>query len=1458
MKKHISSMLLFLCLIIFSSQLSAMCGTTVLWHNRSDGPAGKDPGITMDVIDQNIDVRGVNALVEGIHVVADSCDILVTVTNEDSVITGSGNRCDNIPTNSARLYLFANTDRTITFSLTSDLIFRGTANDDTLLDLLVSVSGPGEVRFFIEGGQEVCFTSNSDSGGARVFLAMDDPNNPLLLFRRLDPLTGNVMENVEVKVGPRSGITFLAETTVASGAATEEGTIAFDPSNTGTGCTILRLENCSYFSIRGVWLDASLDSEFMLDDIEFNTPAGLEATLIVENANSGIGTPAPLRIINENAKLTNFLADPFCDGAFVVTGTQFGFILGANALLQLNDLTYIDYIGTQTNTVPIVNTPLSNVQPDIIDLIECMKITGVQDLIKERNASAFIVDGDNDINATPAEIFLQGSSAIYFRSGVDCNGDVTSSFTIDPGQETEGAGNIIFDVEGMLTVSGQLDGNTALNVLSLEVTKTGCSVFVESNETQFPQRTFARNEDGDYLQYNKAAWLINNRIDIFNTSIVHTDAIHDVYDRNNLGRSDLSSEPTYIGGETFKICLPEDQERPTIALHNSIFRIHTNVGLTGVDIRIPNDEENSNSSILRFYNNGRRIDDGYGRIMVLGTDEGSLSACGQLIDRDSHLDIFQETEQMLATEQRLSLDTNANDTCITEGIVGDISNQCAVQSIFLNNASNISVGTNGAQGIDINTGMPFDLVTTPSFCISGAFFSFETAGGLWALPEAGGTIGQGAIFVDANGTFKINSMYRASVATMVVKSRNGVINLPKSQVFFDSRVGITQWNINLTDTAQRTLIPAGICLSDFTMDWGAVQKDYTSSNSFVPYEPKMTPTGCECPPVTDSNLRALPMVLGMVDQFQIKRSRLGDQAHLQVKGGKIRELVMLTGCNTAEAPVGFLVVEDEAFVGLGTAHRNVDSLQASVKLGINGMLICANGDATIELNENIIIDNVCAILSGTSFGLAEPQILTIHAQDHQEFRVKSTGMLDLTQFDTDNKILQFAGNVQVVFEPGAQLILGGGTLSFTDQTRWTFQNVLDSDLVAGMEPRDLDDIRVKLIGDGFITMDENATMLLLENQFFGIETSPICDSTTSITWLLNDQSAIYIGTQEEAGGSFQIGNTRCEQDATIDFTLILDGVGTVFEINRQGFLGLAVGMANKASVIPNEWLVNCLENVTSIAIDIREGTFNHNQIVTGDSSNAALLALGPSDAFTLLFNLNDSVIRGGGNLAFIESCVDDMCDEIIKRDQEVDRLPADARVLFLQAQEMMQNATEMMEQAKQMMFSMITRGPNREKIREAQNLMRSGRNLKVHARTVMRNVIISSINPTVQNTAGQISANLEAGIMAGKLLLRDTSKPAQPVNVGPQAFFDYLTTTPFDTQNSPRANVFRDQIELSTVGFVDGTSIRRELIQFILGTNGFNMVDHDHSLRLGALGINLNDVSRDINQAIELRGATAF
>lgn len=1329
----------------------------VNWHNLSDTscPGATNNGIqdgvqAAPVIDEDIDIIGVNALVNGVHVTAQAADIAINVS-ADSVLTGSGSRCDGVATNPAELYLSIAAGRTITFNINNDLTFRGASNGTTALDLLVTVTGGGTVLFSLADTTTVSLISTATTqGGVQFYLASDGTNNPTMHVTRQNT---NSAEDATFLIGARSKVSIL------SNSASGQGTFEFDGTNLGDGQLRLVIEDRG--ALATVSHEITTLNDPVLADIDLTTQLG-QANFSLESPTVG-GASGVLQVVNSNTIFPELHFNPLCET--IPTGTQYGFIVGPNAIFTVNDLSYLDYIGTASNECTAADSVTS-----------CTRV--VQRL---RNGSAFIIDGGDCASTTT--INLLGESAIYFRSGVDACGTVTGGYTVNPILRTPGMGNIVFDIEGQADIIGALSGGavqSGINILSLQVQKTGCPVLVEGSSTLFPKRTFARDSNGDYLAYNSGAMLVNGRVNIIDTVLIHTDENHSVYSTCCPVDCISGSGPTYVGGDSYSLC--KNSDRPAIKFINGQFRVHTDVASTGVDFLVGYNPSGTNNSDIIFYNNGRCIDKGYGRNWVLGTEPTLLGCCYTTTDNDSHLNVLQD-EPGAASSIQLNLTTGTNTDCITEGIPANtalIAGQDAVQTIFLNNASNITIGNLNGVGYSSCTGA--FVATTPSeLLIAGSCFSFETAGGCVGDPALGGTTGQGAMFVDSFGTVAVANSNIVNFGMMVVRSGTGVVDLPQRSVFFDSEVGITNWNVNLTDPNEVVIVAPGQNISDFTLDWGAITKNYccinTQTGCFIPYDLGHTPTNCICPPVTDQNLTSIPTVEGTVDQFQILHSRICDQVHLMVNGGTIKELIFLPGCESGEAAVGFFALENYGTLGLGSAERNYDSNDAHIKLGINGVMVCANGDGCVNLNENILIDNDCHILSGTAFGVNGENRLRISSEVPTELRIKSTGSLDLSQFDTANKVLEIGGKVKLICEPGARIIMNGGILAFTDDATFQLERTCNLGAWAGSVPSDTDAIRVRMSGTGSVVMNSAASMIIPQGAGFGIETYPTCATTTNITWLIQDQAVLYVGNDDMPGGIFQIGNTTNIPGASITFNFILDGIGALLQVDRQGFLGLGAGIVDKSSTIPNNWIEATLANVTSITISILQGTIRHDQIVTGNSSLGSLWAIGSAGTYTFNFALPTSVIRAGGNLAQLTSAA------------------------------------------------------------------------------------LSPVNVVIDTTSGLVGST-NVGIMAGRYLLLDPSKGAQPVGVAPATLFNYLKTDNYEVPNYPKGNATSEQLNVMTVGYVrgavgpSGNTIRRIDFQqgLLLGLNGFP-VDIENSVNIGAVALTIDTTSNDEALPIEIMGA---
>lgn len=1157
-----------------------------------------------NVVDEDLSISGDNSLVGGIQIRADTVDVTVTVSLGDAIVRGDA-------TGPSRLFLCAAAGLRITFDLQDSLSFFGSANGTPLLIL---VDGGGLVEFVLSDEESVVFSADGLGGGTKFYLMMRQSDPSPVLFRRND-ITSD--EHVYVIVGRDSIISYVAETDISSNPQ-ETGTITFDPTNTGAGRMILRVQNRGAVLIGGNLIDSGLTKpNIFLSDIDMTVLAGLNARMEVVNSDDA-AEHAGLLVWNENTIYPSLATDPFCTGSF--DGFRAGFILSSHASLNIGEGAYVDYVGTETNTClsPAIN-------PEVLDG------NSVSSVIKPRNASAFIVDSDSTLDPdVMATINFATTSALFFRSGVDKNGNVTPfdlddnvSFVIDPALKTPGMGNIVFDVEGTVNFVGA-DLLNRTEILSLHVQPTGGPVDYVTNSAPFvfPVRDF----NGQI--YNCASFLVNGRINFISTILAHTDECHVVKEKN-----DCVSEPTYVGGELLDCEGPSDV-RPKMAFYSSFFDLHTSAAVSGLDLFVPNRtffDEINNVSAFRFFYNGAAFDDCTGRQLILGTAVGSVACDGcTVISRDAHLDIYQEVPQDPAGLQILTLETLPNNDLIHENLPTDIENQFSLHTIYLGWASNISIGTNG----DTILGEP--LTTFPALIIDGNYFSFETRGGLNNTPCASNVTGQGGIFVDNHGSISIAPTRRANIGTMVTRSHNGSINLPKQQVFFDLRVGIAEWNLDLTDPAQREIIAVDEVLSDYTLNWLATKKDYAN---FMPYDVgNFDP--CACPPVTRANISSLPIVSGTIDQFQIKGSRIGCPAHIMVDCGWIRELVFLQGCNSGEAPTAVVVLQNEGRVGLNMANTSNDSLSATMKLGVNGVTIIANGTGQVDLNSDIVIDNICSVLKGPDF--VSTDTLTFFSYASRTIRVKPTGILDLSQFTSGT--IRFEGDIDVVFEPGAKLVMGGATLQFFDTCQFIVEPFFGCEEInPELGLQSTNDRRVRVIGTGIISLEDSSAMQISRRSYLGIETDVTCTVTlTDITLQLIDDSQVNIGEDYRViGGVFQVGNVTDQfvQEgqllipATVNFSLIINGENINFRLGSRAFLGLGVGVVDDRGATQNEWLVDNLFNVDTINISIENGSLVHNHIFAGDDERAALIALGQvRTGYNFDIDPIDGEILGGGNI----------------------------------------------------------------------------------------------------------------------------------------------------------------------------------------------------------------------------------
>jgi hypothetical protein len=1360
-KIHTWRSLLPAMLVLFAGQIQA---GTVIW--------GGGPIVVTNVTDQNIFISGANTMGTNINVHAVTQDILISVTAIDSSITST--------VNNTVFCLQADLGRTITMNLTDSLAFVAASN--LTIPFIVDFQGPGNLVVNIEGGKQFALTKQVGATvGTWFFEVMDATALPTVTFAR-NPALAVPNSNAQVFVDGLSVISYLAQVPVSAGTSTEQGAIRFDPTNPqpNYGALSLVIANQGSVMVGGHLYTPGTCPNF--GSINMSQPAGLEAILTSTNRSISNST-ASFLIYNSNTTYSpNLLIDPFCIGTY--NGILNGFTLQANGELLVSPGSYLFYIGLATNVAPLTDV-----------LGPCG--WALHQVVKDRNPSAFVVDGNPNPNAIPAQINLSDDSAIYFASAADCGGcqSVVQTGSVfvqvfPSNTDVTGAGNTVLDVEGRLNVVGGPLHDSAINIVSLVVNLLGGSVLIEDSTTNFPLRTYALNSDGTYQRFNRSNVLLNNVMRLTQTNLKHDDQSHNATVQFLPGNSLLlEPEPTYIGGER-NIVPPSPCAVVTVTCNasgnnaieffNSCFLLHTNAAATGLTLRVPNDV-NANFSCFKFYSNGLCVDNGGGRNLILGGIIGALATDGQhVIDPNAHIDILQTTTAT-SLVQTLSLVVGYNNQKVTEGLTGNIQGQDVVESIIQLYGSNICVGT------DTTTTQtsPFSLLTTPSLVIAGNYFNFITQGGQLRDASTSGSSGQGGIYVDTNGSFFILPNLRALIGEVIAISDNGYVNLPSSQVLFWQGAGFQRWRLNLTQTSQQVVVPVNQNLSNFTIDWQTTVKDFCVTNSYVPYQFDITDPVTGCPflayrnPYVVANLTGLPIIQGTVEQLQLKNSRIGDQAQAIVDGGLVREVVFLNNDTPGYAPVGSIIIQNGATVGIGTSNRNVTSVQAEMVLGTNGLTLVANGNGTVMLNQDVLINNLCHILTGTNFGLNGHQELLITSQVPREIRVKGTGILDLTQFNNYNKRLTIGGQVKIVLEPGAQIVQGSGELYLTDNAEMALEPFVGSLLTTTTSATNSDQYRVKFssvctgsnstVCPSRFTLQENAILFIPRGALLGVETNTCTTFTTSQSWFINDDAQILIGgneTVDEYGGGLQIGNTTNQPGSAIDWSLTINGDAAVFELGSQGFFGTGLGIVNKPEGAPDTWTIDSLSNVRTISITDLSGSIRAQSLFIGSNKLASLIALGSaSGSYTFSVEKVNGEILGGSNV--------------------------------------------------------ITTG-----------------------------AATGSFNPVVGTTAGAVSrtgtqgqtVNYSVGILASQASLFDVSKvggsPANPyVTTGSAAtIFNFITMNPFNLQTGKTAVVAPTTFHSQSLGYVYNGTIYRALYTSGFRSGGIS-VGASSPLLIGAAGL---------------------
>ena len=373
MKTNLSKQFIAYFFIFLLLQSESVRAVVWVGSTTSDVYASVDPNLVLDGSGGDIILPTGPRIID-----ADTGNITVTLINGPVVVRGN-------PEGPSQLFLTGSAGNTITFEIQStDLSFKGSVDDSTD-PLLVYVAPTGvQVVIQISGGQNLSFTSDTGSSGGALAYVELGANNSSIFFQRFSP-DGNPNADATITIGANSLMSFT------NGWGTGTGSIQFDASNPigNIGRMILNIESLGGFIIRPTVVGSYTGSPTLTD---INTTLLGNGTALVNILNPVAGAQGSLEVVNGNTALFDLMIDPFLNlnarndlgnyaGSF--SGTQYGFVLGANSALQVGDNAFLDYVGTSSDICPVLTT--TSVSPSM-----------VAGTIKKRNPSAFFVDGSNN------------------------------------------------------------------------------------------------------------------------------------------------------------------------------------------------------------------------------------------------------------------------------------------------------------------------------------------------------------------------------------------------------------------------------------------------------------------------------------------------------------------------------------------------------------------------------------------------------------------------------------------------------------------------------------------------------------------------------------------------------------------------------------------------------------------------------------------------------------------------------------------------------------------------------------------------------------------------------------------------------------------------------------------------------------------------------------------------------
>jgi len=1185
-------------------------------------------------------------------------------------------------------FVTKNVHDVIMITIIDDSIWRGF---DSTHPMLVTVEGPGLVIISITQGKTLSF---GDQNNPLYFMLYANDSAPTtnLLFTTL--FSESSSKNTLLTINAKSVLGSMSSVTTNTQIIPQTNLFinGYHPGVTPRGAFGIIINDAGGINVEVIGIqDSQVSSASLLSwanswrDVD-GTP-GAARIVVINNMQNNIVLPydssitasdaldlntnySAVIIENRNTKYPQLRYDPIykADSKNLISPRP-GFIVGCGGTICIDNASYLVYSGRAPNTLPASQSNQKIGSP--ISLNSLRKVQNASALLLEGKYSIvdqnYGFDQNHDLLEKPVPfmadlptITYKGSSALYFTSSSANNVLLNSvASALNTGMTIEGLswlipwfrqpignlgnGSIVFSSLGQAAVIGAGELSSIFGIISSEIDLSGGQLLPNQPNSIFPIFTEKYDQYGYKNSYGKSCLLFNDDILFSHVGILHNDDLHEV----TVNNGQAPAEAAYIGGDThallegqrqgyvvpFGTFLPSSEttkyhRRPKMYLWNSGIHLtgQNGMALAGFDIIVDdisvllpkaliskivfqNDSKNANNYF--FYRSNSQKP----QYIVHGTSIDGSMIIPSMIDPSSHIDIVSKADPCSDLILGIFCHGKSYNFNVKGGLAYPGSDLSSVM-FYLGKKSNITIGKQFLEGQEI--------IANSKMHIESGIVSFSTEGGLIQAPRSIASFGTGVIHLRQGGCFSYEENLLGVIAAPILLEKSTGNNTDPCLVIphtVSTPQGVTEYDS--TGSLKKAIIVDKNCSiknAHCNMQDSLLPEIIQRISRVLAVKPFSTVF------FDDLGLISVPEVLGSVEKIRIQGALPG--AFIRCKGGNIGSLLI------DEEPypwneTGSLILlmeegdeNDPAVVGVGS-RASIGSPITS--FGANGIRLFYNGHAKIFLHDDVTIEGSGQFFTYEKENIKKKHTLEITSSKPVTITVKSGSLLDMTQL-AEGSIIKMSGMVTLLFEENTTLALHRDSeLSLVDSASLLVKSKKRTgSSITGSTPT------VTFVGKGRVTLDNDASIVISENESLFVSTQEYIDADTDVSITLHGGSTFLIGDEISNGGFFVVGDPKNkyveENKNKSSCSINIDGYNSKFTLGKSGFFGIGVGCNRRKN--DGTWDLIPFFNVDSFLLDVVQGTFDATKGYQTNDPRGSLIALKDDDAISVNMNVVGSKNNG--------------------------------------------------------------------------------------------------------------------------------------------------------------------------------------------------------------------------------------